>query len=228
MTAAEFEEAKQRTAEADASGEWCTLADVQKHLLHCNPLFANPAHKNLSQWLSVHPLGRGIRRLFDKATESCPAGWFALQRYWLDDVVKVAQTYTTRVKEWRFETVDAPPDHTWLSFIEISRLTGAPRQRLLDLALAGYLQAVMVPTERAEKRGRYQRNACYTCFAAAREVLAWRPVYFTVRAMGRQWTKDRLAWQAKYGLQPPQACPGQEVTRATLSVYAPELIARKR
>lgn len=111
MTAAEFEEAKQRTAEADASGEWCTLADVQKHLLPCNPLFANPAHKNLSQWLSVHPLGRGIRRLFDKATESCPAGFFALQRYWLDDVVKVARSYTTRVTEWRFETVDAPRPH---------------------------------------------------------------------------------------------------------------------
>ena len=46
--------------------------------------------------------------------------------------------------------------------------------------------------------------------------------------MGEDWTKDRLAWQAKYGLQPPQACPGQELTRATLSVYAPELIARKR
>lgn len=109
MTSAEFSEAKKRTAEADASGEWCTLADVQQHLLHCNPLFARPAHLNLSNWLATHPLGRGIRRLFDKATEACPAGFFGLQRYWLDDVVKVAQTYSTRVKEWRFETVDAPP-----------------------------------------------------------------------------------------------------------------------
>lgn len=45
--------------------------------------------------------------------------------------------------------------------------------------------------------------------------------------MGKDWTQARLAWQAKYGLQPP-SLPGQEVTRATLSVYAPELIARKR
>lgn len=228
MTPAEFAEAKKRTAEADASGEWCTLADVQQHLLHCNPLFARPAHLNLSHWLATHTLGRGIRRLFDNATEACPAGFFGLQRYWLDDVVKVAQTYSTRVKEWRFETVDAPPDHTWLTFNEISRLTGAPRQRILDLALAGYLQAVIVPTPHAEKRGLHQRNACYTCFAAAREVLAWRPVYFTTRVMGKAWTRARLEWQAKYGLQPPQACPGQEVTRATLAVYAPELIARKR
>ena len=65
MTSAEFAEAKKRTAEADASGEWCTLSDVQKQHLHFNPLFARPDHLNLSQWLSVHPLGRGIRRLFD-------------------------------------------------------------------------------------------------------------------------------------------------------------------
>lgn len=227
MTSAELKAAKKRTSEADASGEWCTLADVQKHLLPCNPLFARPAHSNLSNWLAVHPLGRSIRRLFDKATEACPPGYFALQRYLREDVVKVSKTYTTREQEWRFETVDAPPDHTWLSFVEISRLTGAPRQRILDLALAGYLQAVRVKTERAEKRGRHQRYACYTCLAAAREVLAWRPVYFTTRVMGKDWTKARLEWQAKYGLQPPSH-PGQVVTRATLSVYAPELIARKR
>lgn len=219
---AELQEWQRRTAEADASGEWVPLGGVQDRLLGCNEKFANIAR--VSGFLSNVQKGRNIRRLYDGEKEEVPPSVLCLQRYYLPDVLKVAETYQTRVQESRFIIVDEPPEHTWLSFPTICRLTGCPRQRLVDLATRGHIQAVMIRKTFDAKRGAKTRLSCYADFAAVREVLCWRSHSYVARVMGRDWLKKRLEWQEKYGLVPPFDHVAETYSAAGYSVYCPELI----
>lgn len=211
----------QRTAEADASGEWIPLSIVQCKLKVCNEKFERVSA--VSSFLSTIPVGKSIRRLYDASKEKVP-GLYSLQRYYLPDVIRVADTYRAREQTYRFVEVDTPPEHTWLSFAEISMMTGCPRQRLVDLATRGYIEAVLVRKTFDVKRGAKSRLVCYADFAAVREVLCWRSRVYATRVMGETWMRERVAWQEKYGLEPPIGHVSETSSAAVFSVYAPELV----
>lgn len=214
-----------RTAEADASGKWVPLAGVQDRLLVCNERFKE--EQAVSCFLAANRVGKSIRRLFDRKTERVPWPSLSLQRYYLPDVLRVAESYRTRIQTSRFIMVEEAPEHTWLSFTLISKLTGCPRQRLIDLAVNGHIEAVVVRSEIDTKLGAKTRAVCYADFAAVREVLCWRSRNYAVRIMGEKWMKDRIVWQGKYGLTPPFVSAEDVLKQGQFEVYAPELVNEK-
>lgn len=209
LKTAAFREARQITADADASGHWLTFQQAYE-IAHAHGVISHAMlYRQISNLIPDAPIIRSLfpqSKLHGIALNSCGLQRYrkedveASREYWLERAARIADR--TRLPE-----VDRLPSQLWVSLTSIAPNRSSTYFRLARLINDGILQACLLHGMR------------HVDAMEAREILNWR----TIPWVRKHWTPEelaaRLAWQQENNI----TCPWGGDHPNSLKIYAPDL-----